>query len=168
VTQSLNIVALARADYETAMDDLDATEEQAFLVAVGAFAWRVVAVLLPTGCVVSLVLLAAGVRPLAVAVAPPAAAACGPLIVAMFVGLPASFVAGAQPFYRGSRDARLRFGAGGSLAYLYYGWRYAFRGRLRPWGAMTVAEKRASNPRRAALYWPESSDSESQPPHRRT
>lgn len=162
--QSLNVVALSRVDYQTALDDLEATEEQAFLVAVNASAWRAVAVLVPVGCVVGLVLLASGARPLLVAVVPPALAAIGPLVVALIVGLPASFAAGAQTFYRGSREARLRFGAGGWLAYVYYGWRYAFRQRQRPWGAMTVAEKRISNPRRAAIYWPESPDRHADPP----
>ncbi len=155
VKKSLDVVALWRADYRAATRDLEATGEQAFLVAVHAFAWRLAAVLLPVGCAAGLVLLVSGARPLVVSLVPLAVAAFGPLFAAMIVGLPASFVAGAQPFYRGSRDARLRFGAGGWLSYVYYGWRYAFRGRQRPWGAMTVAEKRASNPRRAAIYYPE-------------
>lgn len=156
--ESLNIGAQSRVDYRTALTELDASEEQAFLVAAHACAWRIAVVLLPVSFVASLVMFAIGTRPALPVVVLPVIALVGPLAVTMIVSFPVLFVAGAQTFYRGSRDAQVRFGAGGWLAYVSYGWRYAFRGRQRPWGAMTLAEKRVSNPRRAAAYWPESTD----------
>jgi hypothetical protein len=153
----LDVLAISRADFETAIMDLGASPEQAFVVAVHAMAWRLVVVLLPVGCVVGLAVLMTGVsRPLLAAL-PACVAIVGPLGLAIFGTFPVAFVAAAQTFYRGSTEARIRFGASGS-AYLYYGWRYAFRGRQRPWGAMTMEEKRLSNPRRAAIYWPEMPD----------
>jgi hypothetical protein len=152
------VTAASRADYATALSDLGATPGQAFVVAAHAMAWRLVAVLLPVGTVASLVLLATGVTSPAAAALPAAAAVVGPLALVMVGTFPVAFIGGAQTFYRGSPRARTRFGAGGGSVYMYYGWRYAFRGRRRPWGAMTVEEKRLSNPRRAAAYWPESLD----------
>ncbi|HUR13300.1 MAG TPA: hypothetical protein VM097_02275, partial [Mycobacteriales bacterium] len=89
--------------------------------------------------------------------------ALGPQMAAFLLTFPVDWFATLQTWYRGSREARLRFGITG-FVYPYYGWRYAFRGRTRPWGALTHAERVHLNPERAGVesgppprrnYWPE-------------
>lgn len=139
-------VRAAREDYRTAVEDLDATEEQALAVAVMACAWRL-----------SVVSAAGGLLALAAAGAAGALswasrwivlAILAPLLLGFVVSLPLACAGALHAFgHDVSRDARLRFGNGGSV-YVYYGWRYAFRGRRRPWGAMTHEERIAVNPDR--------------------
>jgi hypothetical protein len=148
---------MARDDYRTAIADLEATPEQACLIAVHALAWRAGPVLLPVALLVGLVLLLTGVVDAPLAALLPAAAIVGPVLLAMVLTFPVAFVAGIQSFSRGTAtENQRRFGTSPGTVYVYYGWRYAFRGRRRAWGALTVAEKRLANPRRAAAYWPES------------
>jgi hypothetical protein len=141
-----------RVDYGTAASDLGATDQQAFLVAANALAWRLTALLLPTAGLVDMVVLLTGVASASTAAVVLGVAAFGPLVGVFLVTLPLGFIAGVQPFYRGTAEARVRFGST-SLVYQYYGWRYAFRSRARPWGALSLDEKRLSNPRRAEVWW---------------
>jgi hypothetical protein len=144
---------MVRTDYRTAVLDLSATPEQAVLVAAHALAWRLAAILLPVAVVLGVVLLLTGAFPLAPTALICVAVIVGPLVLAVFGTFPVAFVAGVQALFSSSREAGLRFGATG-LVYAYYGWRYAFWRRLRPWGALTLDEKRLADPSRADTYWP--------------
>jgi hypothetical protein len=142
----LDLVRISRLDYETARADLEATCQQSLAVAVMAWAWRLTAATLTFG------LLALGIAAVfgRVLKAAPwiALAALAPLLVGVVVSFPLGFAGGLQSFGRArSREASLRFGTGG-FVYVYYGWRYAFRGRRRPWGALSRDEKLAVNPSR--------------------
>jgi hypothetical protein len=141
-----------QVDYRTALSDLGATDQQAFLVAANAFAWRLAALMLPTAALVDVVVLLTGVAGTGTAAVVLGAAVLGPLVGVFLVTFPLGFIAGVQPFYRGTAEARTRFGTT-SLVYQYYGWRYAFRGRTRPWGALSLEEKRRNNPGRAEAWW---------------
>jgi hypothetical protein len=137
---------IGAADYAAAVSDLEATHVQAVVLVATAFAWRLTPVLLVIAILGSAVSLIAGLD-VGLAVLWPALAVLGPQLLAFVCTFPVGFVAGAQTFYRGSRDAHIRFGTT-PLVYNYYGWRYAFRGRRRPWGALTPEEKQRDNPRR--------------------
>jgi hypothetical protein len=141
-----------QVDYRTAQSDLGATDQQAFLIAANALAWRLAALMLPTAALVDVVVLLTGLAGASTAAVVLGVAVLGPLVGVFLVTFPVGFIAGVQPYYRGSAEARTRFGAT-SLVYPYYGWRYAFRGRTRPWGALSLEEKRLSNPRRAEAWW---------------
>ena len=134
------------ADYAAATGDLEATHEQAVVLLWFAFAWRITAVLLPLAVVAGAVSVVAG-GPLLQSAIWPGLAVLAPQLVAAGITFPMAFAGSIQSFYRGSHDARIRFGTTG-LVYPYYGWRFAYRGRKRPWGALTSEEKRAVNPRR--------------------
>lgn len=146
----LNLTAAWRADVETARAELEATGAQAFVLAAHTFAWRLAAVTLPvvvavTGGYVldgktrpSALLLAAGLG------------VFGPQMAVFLLTFPVTWFATLQTWFGGSCDARMRFGITG-LVYPYYGWRYAYRGRRRPWGAMTREEQVVSNPKRAGV-----------------
>ena len=93
--------------------------------------------------------------------------AFAPLLVTFLLTFPLTFVAAAQGVF--GRQVTDRFAFGGSV-YVYYGWRYAFQRRLRPWGALTQEERSERNPQRLAKYtsallhgeqgryWPRSGD----------
>ncbi len=143
----LHLIAAWRADVETARRDLEATRTQAFVVAAHALAWRMTVVTLPVALLVAGVLvLRAQARPSQLLLAA-ALAVLGPQFLAGILTFPAQFFAMFQTFYRGTRGARLRFGVT-SFAFNYYGWRYAFRGRQRSWGALTRDEQLRTNPER--------------------
>ncbi len=146
-----------RVDYRVALSDLGATDQQAFLVAAHASAWRLAALMLPTAALIDVVVLLAGIVSVSTAAVVLGLAVLGPLVAVFLATFPVAVVAGVQPFYRGADEARTRFGTS-SLVYLYYGWRYAFRCRTRPWGALTLDEKRLANPRRAEAWWPDKGD----------
>jgi hypothetical protein len=139
-------VEVSREDYRTAMADLGATDEQALAITVMACAWRLSVVSVAVGLLALVVAAVLGTLP---SVSPRIAlAAVAPLVIGFLVSLPFAFAGALHSFRRGvSRDARLRFGNGGAV-YVYYGWRYAFRGRRRPWGAMTAQEQQVADPRR--------------------
>jgi hypothetical protein len=150
------------ADIETAEVELEATGSQAFLVAVHALAWRSSMVLVPAAWIVVLLNAPADRMALALGVGT-LIGLFGAQAIATFLTFPVAYFATGQTWFRGSRDARIRFGTTG-LVYNYYGWRYAFRGRTRPWGALTHEEQVALNPARAGVpegppprrnYWPE-------------
>lgn len=128
------------------MADLEATDEQALAVAVMAWAWRLTVV----SAVGALLALAVAALLGTLRTASPwiALAALAPLLLGFVVSLPFALTGALHSFGRDvSWGARLRFGNGWAV-YGYYGWRYAFRGRRRPWGAMTSQEQQAANPRR--------------------
>ncbi len=134
-----------------ATTDLEATVAQAAMVTAYAFAWRSTLPLLPVALTVSVVVLVLGWVRLPVALVLPAAAVFGPLGLTLLLTFPLGFYAMLQTWYRGSDVARARFGVA-NLGFIYYGWRYAFRGRERPWGAMTREEKLAQNPNRMGVH----------------
>lgn len=87
-----------------------------------------------------------------------------PQILALMISSVVGYGPDLVTLFRGNREQRLRFAVGGTNAYIYYGWRYAFRQRTRPWGALSMEEKVATNPGRAGAgggdvgrrnYWPE-------------
>ena len=134
----------------TAIRDLEASPAQAAMVAANAFAWRSGLLLVPLAILVPVAALALGAVDLRLAVLLAATATVAPLAVAFAVTFPLGFFAVLQTWYRGSHEAQVRFG-GTNFGFLYYGWRYAFRARQRPWGAMTREEKQQANPERAGL-----------------
>jgi hypothetical protein len=141
-----------RVDYRIAQSDLGATDQQAFLVAANALAWRLAALMLPMAALVDVVVLLTRDAGTGTAALVLGVAVLGPLVGVLLVTFPVAFIAGIQPFYRGTDAERTRFGTT-SFVYQYYGWRYAFRGRTRPWGALSLEEKRRTNPRRAEAWW---------------
>lgn len=152
----LNLVAAWRVDVERARADLEATRSQAFVLAAHALAWRVTPVTLPAALVMAGVFVLRGeARPSALLFAA-VVGLFGPQMATFLGTFPVAWFAGLQTWYRGSRDARIRFGATW-FVYPYYGWRYAYRHRRRPWGAMTREEQRLANPRRAGARAPEGS-----------
>jgi hypothetical protein len=160
-----DIARLGRAwsqDVSTAREELEATRSQAFVLAAHAFAWRLSVVTLPVAVAVSGLFLVRGDVSASVVLLAAVVGAFGPQMAAFMLTFPVDYFATLQTWYRGSRDARLRFGTTG-LVYPYYGWRYAFRGRARPWGALTREERVLLNPKRAGdiagpaprrNYWP--------------
>ncbi len=134
-----------------ATTDLEATGAQAAMVTAYAFAWRSTPPLLPLALAVSVVVLVLGWVRLPVALVLSAAVVFGPLGLTSVLTFPLGFYATLQTWYRGSHVARVRFGAT-NLAFIYYGWRYAFRGRGRPWGARTREERLAQNPSRMGVH----------------
>lgn len=150
----LNVVAAWRADMERARADLEATRSQAFVLAAHTFAWRVTPVTLPVALVVAGAFVRQGdARPSALLFAA-GVGFFGPQMAAFLLTFPIGWFATLQTWYRGSPDARMRFGVTG-FVYPYYGWRYAYRGRRRPWGAMTREEQMLANPKRAGVHAPE-------------
>jgi hypothetical protein len=146
----LDVASAWRADLESARVDLEATGAQAFVLAVHAFAWRLAAITLPVALAISgWFVLREKVRPDALLFAA-ALGTLGPQMAAFLVTFPVNWFATLQTWFRGSRQARMRFGITG-LVYPYYGWRYAYRDRRRPWGAMTREEQVLSNPKRAGV-----------------
>jgi hypothetical protein len=150
------------ADVDTAEVELEATGAQAFLVAVHALAWRCSIVLVPAAWIVVLLGVPANQRAVALGVGT-LVGFFGAQAVATFLTFPVAYFATGQTWFGGSRDARIRFGTTG-FVYNYYGWRYAFRGRTRPWGALTREEQVARDPAKAGVhegapprrnYWPE-------------
>lgn len=149
----LNVAAAWRADVETARVDLEATGAQAFVLTAHAFAWRLAALTFPVAVAVTAVFVVVGdVQPSGLLLAA-GLGVFGPQMLAFLLTFPVAFVATSQTWFRGSRDARMRFGITG-FVYNYYGWRYAYRGRRRPWGAMTREEQVMSNPKRAGVHVP--------------
>ena len=145
----VNLVQQWRTDFLTARSDLEATGAQAFLVAANALAWRASALFTPAALIVAVVLvLQGGTGQVAFLLAAPLGV-LGPQMLVFLVTFPVGFFAVAQAWSRGSRDARIRFSGLGGLGFKHYGWRYAYRGRTRPWGALSAAEKVAVNPVRA-------------------
>lgn len=148
-----NPAASWRTDVSTARRDLEATGAQAFVLAAHACAWRLAARTAPLAMLVAgglIVLDAASGSALLLAAV---LGALGPHLLAMLLTFPVAGYATLQAWHRGSPAARGRFGLTG-LVYLYYGWRYAFRGRRRPWAAVTRAEQVVSNPDRAGVGQP--------------
>lgn len=147
----LNVSAAWRADVERARADLEATRSQALVLAAHAFAWRVTPVTLPAALVAAGAFVRQGdARPSALLFAA-GVGFFGPQMAASLLTFPVGWFATWQTWYRGSRDARIRFGATG-FVYPYYGWRYAYRDRRRPWGAMTREEQMRANPKRAGVH----------------
>ncbi len=146
--RSVDLVAEWQADVDTAMSDLEATGAQAFVLAAHALAWRTCTVTLPIALAVAGALILRGEATPGALPIGAVIGLLGPQALAGFLTFPVMWAATLQTWFRGSRDARLRFGIT-SFVYNYYGWRYAFRGRRRPWGAMTRKERALSDPRRA-------------------
>jgi hypothetical protein len=84
-----------------------------------------------------------GVVPSDVAIGVTVVALFVPQVLALIISDAASLIPDLRSLIRGNHEQRVRFGIGGTGAYLYYGWRYAFRHRRRPWGALTHEEKLA-------------------------
>jgi hypothetical protein len=150
----VNVAAAWREDVARARAELEATRSQAFLLAVHTFAWRLTVVTLPVALAVTGGFVVRGdARPSALLFA---AGFCffGPQMAAFLLAFPLLWFATLQTWFRGSRDARMRFGITG-FVYPYYGWRYAYRDRRRPWGAMTREEQVLANPKRAGVRAPE-------------
>jgi fumarate reductase subunit D len=144
----LNLARSWREDFETARSDLEATKVQATLVATNAFTWRLSALLLPAAILVTGVLVPlGGQRPIA-GLLVILASFLGPPLLAGLLTYPLAFFAAIQTWYSGSHEARIRFGTNG-FVFSYYGWRYAFRGRTRPWGALSREERERLDPQRA-------------------
>src|SRR5690349_1992612 len=122
----LNVVAAWRADMEQAQADLEATRSQAFVLAAHAFAWRVTPVTLPVALAGGGAYVIEGdARPGAL-LAAGAVGVFGPQVAAALLTFPVGWIATLQTWYRGSRDAQLRFGVFSFVVYPYYGWRYAY------------------------------------------
>lgn len=132
-----------RLDFTTARGDLSAGGTQAAGIAAMAWAWRVTALTSALSLLVAVVLVLVG--SLDGHVGRLVLLGLSPLLATFIVTFPLTFVAASQGLFSRSTD---RFAFGGNV-YFYYGWRYAFRGRTRPWGAMTREEKVLANPRRA-------------------
>lgn len=145
----LDLAATWRTDIETAKVDLDAGPAQAFVLAAHALAWRAAALTLPLAVIVAGWLVARRDAEAVILLFAAGLGALGPQVLASLLTLPVEWFATVQVWLRGSRDAQVRFGLVG-LAYPYYGWRYAYRGRRRPWGALTREERMRSNAGRAA------------------
>lgn len=137
---------MASDDVRTAVSDLKARPVQAAVVSLNAFGWRATAVLVP----IALLLVLASFGGVASIASPELVllAALAPLAIALVLTVPAVFVPNLLTLFSGTEEQQNRF-ASTSFAYPYYGWRYAFRSRTRPWGAMTAEERRAANPKRA-------------------
>lgn len=148
-----------------AKSDLAATTAQAGGIAAMAWAWRMTAL---TG---ALALLATGGLAAWGSLADLAGYlllfALSPLPLTFMVTFPLTFVAAAQGVFGKQQTDRFAFGGN---VYFYYGWRYAFQGRLRSWGALTHAERFERDPERLAKnsstplhgrqapYWPGTED----------
>jgi hypothetical protein len=146
----VNLAAEWRADVQAAKVELEATEAQAFVLASHALAWRLTRFVLPCVLAVAAVLVVRGdARPAALLLAG-AIGILVPQALAFLLTFPVNCVATSQTWRRGSQTAQVRFGVTG-FVYNYYGWRYAYRGRQRPWGAMTRQEQAFSNPTRAGV-----------------
>jgi hypothetical protein len=169
VRVSQRLVGLVRVgdawtrDVQTARRELEASGSQAFVLAAHALAWRLAVVTLPVAVAASGWFVVHGDARASVLLIAAALGGLGPQMAAFLLTFPVDFFASAQTLFRGSRDARLRFGIT-NFVYPYYGWRYAFRGRTRPWGALTKEERIRVNPGRAGVqcepparrnYWPE-------------
>jgi hypothetical protein len=141
----------AADDVLAAVSDLHASQVQARLVSTHAFAWRAALVTVPVTLLTDLVLLAAGKLDWGAAAGLMLAAFLVPQVIAVIVSALVGFLPDLLSLFRGTHEQRVRFAFGGSNAYLYYGWRYAFRGRRRPWGALTHDEKLLQNPRRMGV-----------------
>jgi hypothetical protein len=150
-------------DVACAEHELEATATQAAVLSLHAFAWRFALVTAPLALASTLIAVIAEDVDL---VAIPLAIVIGflaPLVAVVFLTLPLVFWAMGETWFKGSRDGQIRFGST-ALVFPYYGWRHAFRGRTRPWGALTHDERIASNPARVGVptqppprrnYWPE-------------
>jgi hypothetical protein len=92
-----------------------------------------------------------GVVPSDVAIGVTVVALFVPQVLALIISDAASLIPDLRSLIRGNHEQRVRFGIGGTGAYLYYSWRYAFRHRRRPWGALTHEEKLAQNPTRMGV-----------------
>jgi hypothetical protein len=150
----LNVAAAWRADVERARADLEATRSQAVVLAAHAFAWRVTPVTLAAALAVAGAFVRQGdARPSVLLIAA-VVGFVGPQMATFLLTFPVAWFATVQTWYGGSRDAWIRFGAT-SFGYPYYGWRYAYRDRRRPWGAMTREERMLANPKRAGVHAPE-------------
>jgi hypothetical protein len=155
-----SLVGAIRLDVRTAEKDLEATRAQALVVAAHALGYRLGALVLPFAVFTAFVTGVDGTG-WAQAFTVAALVTLTPLGAAFLVTFPIAFWGSLQAFWRGSRDAQIRFGSGGSV-YLYYGWRYAFRRRRRPWGALSPEERRQQDSERAGVrkdpvqrnYWP--------------
>ena len=148
--RQLNVASAWRADVGAARVDLEATGAQAFVLAGHALAWRLAAVTLPVAVATTgWLVLQEDVPPDAMLFAA-ALGIFGPQMAAFLLTFPVNFFATLQTWFGGSREARQRFGMTG-FVYPYYGWRYAYRDRRRPWGAMTREEQALSNPKRAGI-----------------
>ena len=156
-------VSAWKLDVSTAKRELEATAAQASVIAAHALAWRLALVLAPLSAFAAAVAVVVGDLHWQAILVAPGLGVFVPLLLAFVLSIPADWFGGLQTWYRGSRDARLRFGIT-NVVYPYYGWRYAARGRTRPWGALTREERLASNPARAGApdpkpvrrnYWPE-------------
>jgi hypothetical protein len=147
----LNVVAAWCADVERARADLEATRSQAFVLAAHALAWRVTPVILPAALAVAGVTVRQGDAPASALLFAAGVGFFGPQMATLLLTLPVAWFATLQTWYRGSRDARMRFGITG-FVYPYYGWRYAYCARRRPWGALTREEQMLANPKRAGVH----------------
>jgi hypothetical protein len=116
----------------------------------------------PVAAAVTGVLVLVGDAPLWVLLLAAALGFLGPQMAALVLTFPVGWFAALQTWFRGSRDARLRFGLT-DFVYPYYGWRYAFCDRSRQWGALSHEEQVAKDPHRAGVhtdppprrnYWP--------------
>ena len=146
----LNVAAAWRADVQTARTELEATGAQAFVLAAHTFAWRLAAVALPVVVVVTAGYVLDGKATPSALLLTAGLSVFGPQMAVFLLTFPVAWFATLQTWFRGSRDARMRFGITG-FVYPYYGWRYAYRGRRIPWGAMTRDEQVVSNPKRAGV-----------------
>ena len=147
----LNVVAAWRADVERARADLEATRSQAFVLAAHAFAWRVTPVTLAAALAVAGAFVRQGDARPSVLLFAAVVGFFGPQMATFLLTFPVGWFATLQTWYRGSRDARMRFGIT-SFVYPYYGWRYAYCHRRRPWGAMTREEQMLANPKSAGVH----------------
>ena len=100
----VNPAEVARADYRTAMADLEATDEQALAVAVMAWAWRLTLV----SVVGALIALAVAAAVGAISPAGPwlAMVAVSPLVLGFVVSLPFMFSGALHAFRRGGHASR--------------------------------------------------------------
>lgn len=144
----LDLPAAWRADVETARADLDATPTQAFLVAAHALAWRASALTLPVALLLAGSRVMRGEADVVALLLAAATGSLGPQLLTTLLTVPVEWVATVQAWVGESRTAQVRFGLV-NLAYPYYGWRYAYRGRRRPWGALTREERLQVDPIRA-------------------
>lgn len=142
---------VAAIDVSTAVGDLGARPIQAKLISLHAFAFRADLVLLPVAVILPLFLAVSGTASAGAAAAIAIPILLAPQVVAWLITLVLGFIPGVVTLSRGSHEQRVRFAFGGGMAYLYYGWRYAFRGRTRPWGALAKDEKIHQNPKRMGL-----------------
>lgn len=146
----LDVADAWRTDLETARVDLEASAAEALVLAVHALAWRVTVLTLPVSLIVAGWFVARGEADPSVLVVAAVLGALCPQVLAGILTIPVGVFATIRTWRRGSRAEQIRFGLT-YAAYPYYGWRYAVRGRRRPWGALTREERLRVNPKRAGV-----------------